>query len=810
MRGSRIQIESKKHSQMHTIVSLLNQIKNGEIVLPAIQRDFVWPENDILKLLDSIMRGYPIGLVLLWETYNDIQYRTFSKDFIKGVLNAYDENGQAKRLKVVLDGQQRLQSLYIALYGTINGKALYFDVLSGTESNDSGRDKFVFKLMDDKEARETNPSDGDFSNDSDQFSLTLPPDVQPGDVIDVTYSKQQTKARGLKHSAVEWGTFSGVLVQIFGNPPARIRARFSYEDAPSEAIMIDLARGLDIDYNVAISGIGRSQVSRSTLDKWDQKNKPDELETEDQSTASHFARIADLFNKRPLERQALRKQLAEKLGLSDNDEARLDFNLAQLNHAFSVDPNILQVSVIDEGLPPEPTARKSETDVLEIFVRVNSKGMDLSHSDLIFSMLKLNWRQSAKDLPEFVAKVNLGNEFELDADFVIRCLLAVSGLGTKFDVNLIRKKNNVAALRDNFERCCDAIKSTVDFVQNDCWCSSSRILGGKETLVPFVYYLFHTKMHQVKNENIVDVRRALYLFAFARPFSRYADSRLWAFIKNEIKPRTDVGDESFPYARAVRRVAAWEGIDGLERLLQNNKLLTLYVVQNLSGSKAQYPPNAAEIDHIFPKSELFKRGLYEEDVDHFANFWILRKVKNQIKSDHDPREYFDKVPAEELERALIDKNMLGYDQFPAFLKTRSANILDRIRKKLSFSDSDFDTNQKGAVGSTTQAKFFQPKVGECVAVIYEDAEPEIYIGVPFPGTVIKSGNGEFWVDFAYESLEKPGEIKHENNTHIAWHRKRAYWCETQYETRVAVLKATNEQIAWCNKHGEQAKDAAIK
>jgi len=56
-------------------MSLMNQVKNEEIVLPAIQRDFVWSQEKVETLLDSIMRGYPIGIILLWETFNDIQYR---------------------------------------------------------------------------------------------------------------------------------------------------------------------------------------------------------------------------------------------------------------------------------------------------------------------------------------------------------------------------------------------------------------------------------------------------------------------------------------------------------------------------------------------------------------------------------------------------------------------------------------------------------------------------------------------------------------------------------------------------------------
>lgn len=41
-----------------SIINLLNQIQNDEIVLPAIQWDFVWSEDKVQRLLDSIMRGY--------------------------------------------------------------------------------------------------------------------------------------------------------------------------------------------------------------------------------------------------------------------------------------------------------------------------------------------------------------------------------------------------------------------------------------------------------------------------------------------------------------------------------------------------------------------------------------------------------------------------------------------------------------------------------------------------------------------------------------------------------------------------------
>ncbi|MCR6650948.1 MAG: DUF262 domain-containing protein [Cellvibrionaceae bacterium] len=44
------------------------QIKEGAIRLPRFQRPFVWQRSDMLKLLDSIYKGYPIGSVLIWNS----------------------------------------------------------------------------------------------------------------------------------------------------------------------------------------------------------------------------------------------------------------------------------------------------------------------------------------------------------------------------------------------------------------------------------------------------------------------------------------------------------------------------------------------------------------------------------------------------------------------------------------------------------------------------------------------------------------------------------------------------------------------
>ena len=196
--------------------------------------------------------------------------------------------------------------------------------------------------------------------------------------------------------------------------------------------------------------------------------------------------------------------------------------------------------------------------------------------------------------------------------------------------------------------------------------------------------------HQVPNAEIENFRKALYLFAFARPFSRYADSRLWKFIRQELLLLAEQGDHRFPFARAVFWVKYWESIGSFDdELLQSNVNLTLHVLQNLSTNKVQYHRNAGQIDHIFPRSVLRNKKFEEPEINHFGNFWILAKSKNQNKSAKHPARYFDDVSESEMKRAAIDRKMLDYRRFRTFLKTRSGKVRKVVKERLGFSDDDF-------------------------------------------------------------------------------------------------------------------------
>lgn len=92
-------------------IDLISEIEKGQIKVPKFQRNFVWSLDKTANLLDSILKGYPIGTFILWKTnerLNDI------KDIGNFELSPAPEG---EKIEYVLDGQQRMTSLYAAYKG---------------------------------------------------------------------------------------------------------------------------------------------------------------------------------------------------------------------------------------------------------------------------------------------------------------------------------------------------------------------------------------------------------------------------------------------------------------------------------------------------------------------------------------------------------------------------------------------------------------------------------------------------------------------------------------------------------------------
>ena len=160
---------------MGTIREFMDQAEGGKLILPSIQREYVWNEEQICRLFDSIMSEYPIGHMMLWKLDG-------SKINEKGItfyklLNNYNEmipeNNEKlenpspdKTYFAILDGQQRTQSLYIGLKGYLKlkiyrarknnvesykNKYLYINLIG--EESELDEYKYEFKFFADEELK---------------------------------------------------------------------------------------------------------------------------------------------------------------------------------------------------------------------------------------------------------------------------------------------------------------------------------------------------------------------------------------------------------------------------------------------------------------------------------------------------------------------------------------------------------------------------------------------------------------------------------------------------------------------------------
>ena len=102
-------LQPKPDSKLYS--TLISEIETGVIKVPKFQRDFVWNIEKTTRLLDSILKGYPIGTFILWETSERMS--TVKKI---GNLELPDTPSEIK-VQYVLDGQQRITSLYAAYLG---------------------------------------------------------------------------------------------------------------------------------------------------------------------------------------------------------------------------------------------------------------------------------------------------------------------------------------------------------------------------------------------------------------------------------------------------------------------------------------------------------------------------------------------------------------------------------------------------------------------------------------------------------------------------------------------------------------------
>ena len=555
-----------------TIKLLLEMIERDELVLPAMQRPFVWQEDRILQLMDSLMRLFPIGTVLIWETDKAQRYRTFAKDAVskEQPLHNFPDVDSGKRLQYVLDGQQRLTSLNIACIGTLDGRKLYLDVLSGDQDNrDPGEMYYDFLFMTGDEMSER-------------------------------------------------------------NEPA--------------------SRGNEGPYFVPFE---------------------------------RFRQVDPVFA------MVQATELSQKLNLEPGDTLgkRLLENYSRAVNVLSSE-RPLQVHVVDENAQ----SRTPITEILELFVRVNSGGLVLQKSDLLMSLLDLSWSDVQPALLQVARAANQTSPVKITRDLVLKSILLCMGEESRFD-RLVRDREHIEhiapSLKDSLPKVENAWMKLGVLLQHNCRIRSPRFFGqATNALLPFVVWLADRPRISQSEENTLVT--ALYIALMSRIFGS-AEARMGGFTRNECR-----GASAFPIRELAQLVRAYRPITDLNTMLEYHLDLTLNIAHGgdvvLDGN-----PDELERDHIFPKARLKDEGVPDARINNYANFHFLRQADNRNKTDRPPHEWFrqpgENVPAytdQDLEARLLSWDLIQPGEFDQLLEIRGARIREATCKLFRMSESDFN------------------------------------------------------------------------------------------------------------------------
>jgi hypothetical protein len=109
MKGSTVESMTTFDSTKESLIDLLQSVKQGKTQLPDFQRGWVWDDDHIRSLLASVSLSFPIGAVMMLQTGNpDVR---FKPRLVEGLTLANSPEPE----RLILDGQQRLTSLFLAL-----------------------------------------------------------------------------------------------------------------------------------------------------------------------------------------------------------------------------------------------------------------------------------------------------------------------------------------------------------------------------------------------------------------------------------------------------------------------------------------------------------------------------------------------------------------------------------------------------------------------------------------------------------------------------------------------------------------------
>ncbi len=330
---------------------------------------------------------------------------------------------------------------------------------------------------------------------------------------------------------------------------------------------------------------------------------------------------------------------------------------------------------------------KNLNKVLNIFIRVNSGGVKLSHSVLLMSILTASFlsdiRTKMNELVDTLKEKGFPN---VGQDQVLKTCLLLVGSNTEFKLKNFNKKN-IKEIEENWEKITDSIYNAAKLLETFGY---AGYLGSAYILSSLAYFYF---LNSKMNEN--DKKQALKFVRNAQITSYFTPSTDTK-LNNIANSMKDVKTfESFNHNLAKHQTCPLKITnDAIEEMMCSSSHARVFPILQILYPNLNCKTTTFHIDHIYPKSK-FKKENKKLDKDFYGwrdylfNLQLLEGQENSAKKDKDPEswlkeEYKDERAIEEYKkRNYIDPTLkLEWENIKEFRETREEAIITKLKEVL--------------------------------------------------------------------------------------------------------------------------------
>ena len=377
--------------------------------------------------------------------------------------------------------------------------------------------------------------------------------------------------------------------------------------------------------------------------------------------------------------------------------------------------NNLYMSINENEVIPYFTEDEEDQEkVLDIFIRTNEGGTQLSKSDVLLSIATSHWQEgeervvAREAIKKYVDKMNNHSArggVTFTPNFVLRSLLLCSGSTSmtftldNFDDNTLSSMKNVW-LEDDYKK---AVLNTLNLIKSFGFTTSH--IQSKMTLLPVLYFIYSDDPSL--SWDAVDGKenrsRILYWLASMVVTGEMNSGGTVQTIQSVRNVIDSNPTDQFPLSEIERSINNYNKSMGLDSstldkwfgenqagLKKSKVFLSLVYYPQIANEQIEY-----EIDHIFPKSEMRKDVLIDEyDIrankaeeisklsDSVSNLQLIKKDENAKKSDNIPEEWIPSRSSTYLDRHLIptDKKLYQIGNFLEFVQKRRSNIQSELEE----------------------------------------------------------------------------------------------------------------------------------